>query len=545
MVRPDDDSTVAPPAQAASDLSLLVVSDDTAQSYRLPSRGEITVGRGEGVSLRIREPWISRRHAALHVAETLSVEDLGSANGTRVRDVRLVPGERVVVTVGEVIELGSTTLVVTRTRAGMPPRRVRSKSHFDERLAEECASSGKNQLGFAVVRVSVESAFHEPAHVALLCATRASDLLTIESPGKFTVLLSRTTRLEADAVVDKIGHLLHARGVRVTIGNASGTGGVEEPHALLAAASAGARPWSPARGDLAGASAPKGERMLQVHALLARIAAGQGHVLLLGETGAGKGALARRIHALSPRAAAPFLAIDCAALAEDVVVHELFRGAQGGMLQAARGATLFLEEVGALSLPVQDMLLREIDEPSHTARIIASTARHLPEEVLRGTFREALLARLKGAELSVPPLRDRGSDLEELAREFIARACRSAGRETPPELTNEALALLLRYSWPGNVRELRNVIARAVVTATGHVIGPEHLPREKLEATVPAPGTHLRTELEEIERKRILSILERCGGNQSRTAKLLGISRNTLIARLNAYGVERPRGGGR
>jgi DNA-binding NtrC family response regulator len=106
------------------------------------------------------------------------------------------------------------------------------------------------------------------------------------------------------------------------------------------------------------------------------------------------------------------------------------------------------------------------------------------------------------------------------------------------------MALLRRYQWPGNVRELRNVMARAALLATGDALGVEHLPREKLEAQLPAPGTHLRTELEEVERRRILSILERCGGNQSRAAKLLGISRNTLIARLNAYGVARPRGGG-
>ena len=542
MVRADEDLTIQPQDKAGEELCLLVVGEDTVQSYRLPSRGEITVGRAEGVGLRIREAWISRQHAILHVGEKLRLEDKGSANGTRVHDRRLKPGEVVQIAIGDVIELGSTTLVVARARGGMPPRRVRSKSHFEERLAEECATAVRLQLGFAVLRVRTEAtagtSHHDQVHAAVVSATRAIDVLTVGEPGEYTILLARTTNLEAAAVVSKIGHPLRARGVRVEIGVASCPQDGRDPESLLSAAKARTRLWEAASSSDVGAPLGRDEKMLQVHALLSRIAAAPANVLLIGETGVGKGVLARQIHALSSRAAGPFFSLNCSALSEDILSRELDAKAEG-VLVAARGGTLFLEEVSELSPILQRKLLTTVQDRTLDVRFVSATVRDI-----KGTFDETLFGLLKGAELSVPPLRERVGDIEELAREFVAHACRAAGRQQVPRISREALAILRGYAWPGNVRELRNVIVRAVVLAVGENLSLEHLPREKLETAVPAPGTHLRTELEDVERKRILAILEQCGGNQSRAAKLLGISRNTLISRLNAYGVVRPRGGG-
>ena len=299
--------------------------------------------------------------------------------------------------------------------------------------------------------------------------------------------------------------------------------------------------------------------MTSLYQLAERIAMSTINVLLLGETGVGKDVLARRIHEVSPRADKPFLPLNCGALTEQLLESELFGHEKGaftwavetklGLLESADEGTVFLDEVGELPLATQVKLLRVLEERQvrrvgglksrpFDIRFIAATNRDLNKAVADGSFRADLFYRLNGISLVIPPLRKRVGEIEELARKFIATATERAGRERAPSIAPDALAWLMAYAWPGNIRELQNTMERAVLLCTGERITIEHLPVQQA-ASVQAAAEP--AEDMDPEKRRILDALEECAGNQTRAAKLLGISRNTLLARLDSYGIARPR----
>ncbi|MCA9705197.1 MAG: sigma 54-interacting transcriptional regulator [Myxococcales bacterium] len=312
--------------------------------------------------------------------------------------------------------------------------------------------------------------------------------------------------------------------------------------------------------------------MTSLYQLAERVAKSTINVLLLGETGVGKDVLARKIHAMSPRSDKPFLPLNCGALTEQLLESELFGHERGaftgavemkmGLLEAANEGTVFLDEVGELPMSVQVKLLRVLEEravrrvgglrsKSFDIRFIAATNRDLNQAIQDGTFRSDLFYRLNGISLVIPPLRQRIGEIEGLSERFIEEASKRAGRARPPTLSPEALAWLQGYHWPGNIRELHNAIERAVLLCTGDAITVDQLPAAvdtPTGAPTPTPGgagpavaAAVGAEDDDPERKRILDALEQCAGNQTRAAKLLGISRNTLLARLDQYNIPRPR----
>jgi transcriptional regulator with PAS, ATPase and Fis domain len=284
-------------------------------------------------------------------------------------------------------------------------------------------------------------------------------------------------------------------------------------------------------------------------------------VILLGETGVGKDVVASRLHAESPRAAAPFVTINCAALVESLLEAELFgyeRGAftgaaqaKAGLIESAHGGTFFLDEIGELPAATQAKLLRVLESGEVTrigglkprevdVRFVSATNRDLGKMVKAGTFRQDLLFRIDGLSIRIPPLRQRTSEIAPLAELFVERACAEAPR---PRLTlsEGAIRKLLAHSWPGNVRELRNVIARSVLLCRTEVIDPEHIHLESAIARDAARPASSGPISGDAERDRILAALAEAGGNQTRAAKALGISRRTLVSRLNELDVPRPR----
>ena len=298
-------------------------------------------------------------------------------------------------------------------------------------------------------------------------------------------------------------------------------------------------------------------------------------VLVLGETGVGKDVLAHAIHKASPRVGAPFIPMHCAALAESLMESELFGHEKGaftgaaarraGLFESADGGTAFLDEIGELTPATQVKLLRVLESRQVMrvggrsyidvdVRFVSATNRDLQAEVDAGRFRSDLFYRIGVVKLTVPPLRERRADIAPLAERFARGMGRRMGRAEVPSFTEEALRALEAWRWPGNVRELRNTIERCVALSSSAVVDLEHLP-DDIRSPTPepeAPPTRrtggggdviadLKQQQWELERARILRVLEEHGGNQTRTARALGISRRTLINRLDEYGVPRPR----
>ena len=281
-------------------------------------------------------------------------------------------------------------------------------------------------------------------------------------------------------------------------------------------------------------------------------------VLITGESGTGKEVLAKFIHTVSDRGEGPFVSINCGALPENLLESELFGHVRGsftgavrdkqGLFVAANGGSFFLDEVGEMSAATQVKLLRVLQERVvHRVgggapvpvdyRLVAAANVELEDEVAAGRFREDLFYRLNVFPLTVPPLRERGSDIGLLAHHFRLRAARENGIE-PPDIPPETIRRMMEYTWPGNVRELENFVERAVILHAGAATLPFDPPRrgaEVGESSLLAEAAAARWSLERLEREYVLRILREAGGNQGRAAEMLGIDRRTLTRKLKQY----------
>jgi DNA-binding NtrC family response regulator len=313
---------------------------------------------------------------------------------------------------------------------------------------------------------------------------------------------------------------------------------------------AGARTGRAATDMLLGPSAPMRELAQQIE-MLAR--SERTVALLVGESGVGKGRVARAIHALSPRGARPFHEISCALRPSETLDAELFgieRAGEGplpGLFEASDGGTLFLDEVADLPATLQPTLLRALEarrvrraggtrEVAVDVRLIAATVRDLATEVTEGRFREDLYYRLGVMPIHLPPLRARSpEDLRETVAALVIELRRGL-QHAPYGVTDEALQVIGSYPWPGNVRELRNVLERALLLARGEeLVGVQHLPAEVRGIGDDAALPHVSRSLSEVERAHIERTLRAHGDNRTRAARELGISRATLIKKIREY----------
>jgi DNA-binding NtrC family response regulator len=300
-------------------------------------------------------------------------------------------------------------------------------------------------------------------------------------------------------------------------------------------------------------------------------AAGSGvTVLLEGESGTGKELFARAVHAFSPRSAEPFVAINCAAIPEGLLETELFghekgafTGAAGrklGKFEVADGGTIFLDEIGDLSLPLQAKILRALEERAFErvggtvtvrvdVRVVAATNRHLRAEVAARRFREDLYFRLSVFPITIPPLRERPEDILLLARHFVERFCREMNKPVMV-IANAAEDLLREYRWPGNVRELQNCIERAVILADDGRVLAHHLnlqigqssdverrdPWAEIDLSGSLPEASRRV-LAEVERRKILLALQQAGGDPGRASEILQVDYRTLVSKLKQHSI--------
>ena len=303
----------------------------------------------------------------------------------------------------------------------------------------------------------------------------------------------------------------------------------------------------------------------QTRALVRKIASTDVTVLVQGESGTGKEVIARMLHAASGRAKHPFVAVNCGAIPADLLESEMFGhergaftgaiGSRAGVFQRANQGTIFLDEIGEMSPALQVKLLRVLQERevqpvgSDTGvkinvRVVAATNKNLEKEITAGRFREDLFYRLNVIPVTLPPLRERRSDVPLLVEHFLAKHS-ERHRHDPVRITEQAMVHLWEYAWPGNVRELENLVERLVVLSENGVIDEDALPRSLRtfmtrnhipDLQIEESGVDLHEILEEFERRLISKALHRTGGNKKAAARLLGVNRTTLIEKLRRRG---------
>jgi two-component system response regulator AtoC len=512
------DATEGPPR------AFLVVREGArSQVIDVDEGDEIVVGRSSSVTVRLDDVKASREHARItRRAGLLRVTDLGSRNGTRVNQEVLRDAERALRS-GDVVRIGAAEILVAEGAGGGGADGGRLDAELKRLRADPRAQA-------TLVRISASADELQRMTPALGAA------VVVESQGEdeYAALFSG----DAAAQVGELRRLA--------------------PKAAIETEAIRERRPAPSLPGVAVAD----DAMIQVFELVRKVAATPTTVLILGETGVGKEVVAEQIHRQSPRAKGPFVRLNCGSLPETLLESELFGHERGaftgaeqrkiGYLEAADGGTLFLDEIGELAPTMQTRLLRVLEnrrvmrvggreEIAVDVRILAATNRNLGDEVQAGRFREDLYFRISAFEIAVPPLRERPVEIGLLAELFTRQFAQRLG-VAPPVIRPEATAALARHRWPGNVRELRNAIERALVMADGGEVRLEDLPdsvRRGDAAAAPATGAAIRDELADLELRRIEEAMAAEKGNQTRAAKRLGISRRTLIYKLEKYGLKR------
>ncbi|HWE23360.1 MAG TPA: sigma 54-interacting transcriptional regulator [Myxococcales bacterium] len=539
--------------QRPGGLRLVVLEEGISTVHALPERGSVVIGRSKQSDVRLEDSSVSRRHAVLHVDPVLRLEDLGSANGTHVRERLLRPKEIVELQPGDVVEVGRALLVVQRQVPPGRASRLVTHDYFEARLEDECARGERGPLSFAVARLRWETETQDAVLGRIAPLLRPGDVVGAYGPTDLELLLVDTAPDEAEEFV---GELARAAGQDCAAGLACFPRGGRSAAALLQRANAPLRSGSSPESERIFSA--RSDEMDRLRVEVAHVAGTDMTVLILGETGVGKGVLAEEVHRRSRRANGPFVAINCASFTDALFESELFgyeRGAftgaqqaKTGLIESAEGGTLFLDEIAELPLSMQAKLLRVLEDrevrrvgalkaKKVDVRVIAATNRALSAEVRRGGFRSDLYFRLDVLRMVVPPLRERVAEIEGLARSFLQSA------NPALTLSPEALEALQRYSWPGNIRELRNAMDRAAVLCGAGAITPAHLPRDTVRATYFTAGPAVDPSADAVPLKqRILDALEQTAGNQSRAAKLLGVSRRTLVNWMDRYDLPRPHG---
>ena len=548
---------------------LIVALDDQRNTRVVPLEdgAELVFGRAADAGVVVEHEAVSRRHTAIRRrGEAILVEDLGSRNGTTINGAAITGVRRA--TAGDVIGVGPVTAIVARSSASRG-RQLATMTELEDRLAMEVDRALRFERPLGVVMLRLEGpADALVAHVdRLLRELRRMDLVAEYGPDELAILLPETNPAAVAVAAQRAGT---ATDLTIRCGTASFPEDGSNAGALIGTARQrlrDARTAQPAQPPSEQPPRVPPRRvvidplMKQVWKLAERAAQVPISVLVVGETGTGKEVVAEAIHAMSPRAGAPFVRLNCAALTETLVESELFghekhafTGATAqkrGFFEAATGGTLLLDEVGELPLGTQVKLLRTLEqwrivrvggtaELAVDVRLVCATNRDLETEVARGRFREDLFFRIAAFVIPVPPLRDRRSEILPLAVQF-AHEIATDLHQPAVGFTPEAMDALQQASWPGNVRELRNVIERAVVLSEGQKIGREHLPEQvtELARATPRDALDVRQRVANVERETVLAALDAAEGNQTQAARKLGVSRFALIRLMAKHDLKR------
>ncbi|MCK6550459.1 sigma 54-interacting transcriptional regulator [Myxococcota bacterium] len=543
---------------------LVVRGQSTAVRVALPALGTFTIGRS-GTDVAIDEPGVAERHLVVRLTPSIEVDVLDADTGIVRVDARkrtrteepLAVGASIRLSLGDELRAGSVALALLAEAPHAPGPRAWSRTWLEGQVASE---AGPSSLLVRWRATGLEPGALERFFVEHL---EPRERLAELGDGELVTFLPEQGALRARALGDALLARLGSRDVVVELGTCAATGApvrdlVDRTGVQMARLVAG-------QGD-DGLVAESGV-MRDVLALVDRVAEGTTPVLILGETGAGKDAVAERLHGRSGRA--PLVRLGGAELEAALV-----EGDGAAVFARASGGTVLVDEVGGLSPRAQLALGRVVERSD--VRFVATSNHDLKADVRRGTFRKDLFFRLNRVTIELPPLRARVDDIVPLAELFVRQLAPSARRTRAPRLSEGAKAALVAHRWPGNVRELKNVIERALFVAPSDVIGAEHLVLDVLgddEATLPpderpksaeprradapraeAPRAEapregearaqvsLRDEMAALERRRITEALE-AYPTQAEAAKALDIPLRTFLNRLDALGIARPRKG--
>ncbi|MFO0676543.1 MAG: sigma 54-interacting transcriptional regulator [Polyangiaceae bacterium] len=541
-------------------MKLVVVGPTSVVTTSLLPGVRVRIGRSAGSSVRVDDRQVSREHLAVMQGEGghVTVEDLGSRNGTEVGGFRVESGTMVPLVAGVSFGFGAHLGWLEDVEDG--PHWMDSRS-FDDSVEN---GSRHPRVVYTVspkAEATVETLEVDDMHLEMAQERRCIDGLRgrIVSAFQDKVVRARTlvTRRPTGAFVIAIPEGVEMPPLSRDDGTPSFDVARQTPRPSRPERTSGGGPR--VVGPIAVSMRPGGPTMD-----LDRIACSEVTVLVLGETGTGKEVMARSIHDRSARATGRFVVVNCAAIAESLFEAELFgheRGAftgaiasRPGYLESADGGTIFLDEIAELPRPLQAKLLRVFEDRTIQrvgavaprpidVRFVAATHRDLAADVAAGRFREDLYYRLCGVVLRVPPLRERGDELRTLVADLVSRVSAD-----PVVVSEAAMDVLARHTWPGNVRELRAVLERALLLCTGNTLEADHVVFELPEAhrrTLPdedeAKSVPAATANPDDRRARISAALEAAHGNQTEAAAALGVSRRTLTNWLNELGLPRPR----
>ncbi len=518
--------------------------DDRTWVTDLPLGVRVRIGSASGISdpdLRLPDPGVAPEQLALTWdGEGVTLEALAEGcflQGKRFAGVTdLKPGDE--------LACGGAQLVLGISVPLAPGgRRTLTHHEFRERLYEELARSVRGGRHTCLAMIAAEPGEGGRVTAAALELFRAGDLVGVYASDEPEVLLPDTDLETATRVLERV---FAAAEVDVHVGLAVSPEHGDSPERLLCAARE-ALGEAQRRGVVVALPLPRDERALrhardvliaedpatrQVVAQLRDAAADGTPVLLVGEKSAGKSVWAGLLHQLVRQGEAPFVAVHCAGLFDDADVDASLDGTR---LERARHGTLFVDEVGDLSLVGQRRLLAWLEQGTHDLQIVSTTHRTLRGLVERGAFEAALYEHLAGHVVEVPALRNRPGDILPMATRFAL----DAGATNPVRFSPGAIARLRSYPWPGNALELRNALERAVRLAKEEEILAEHLPSEPIVA-VPATEGRLREHVDAVERDAIIKALAESNHNQTHAAKRLGVSRRALIYKMEKYGLKRP-----
>ncbi|MEZ4221745.1 MAG: sigma 54-interacting transcriptional regulator [Polyangiaceae bacterium] len=579
-------------------VSLLLYHSEGARLIPLSSGKDVVVGRGDDADVVIDDLSLSRRHARFRLLDDGSVEleDLGSTNGTRVRGEKI---SRVLLDRSAEAELGSVIASLhLLSLAGDGPRDLADHDAFVRELSREVERARHFRRGIGLLMIRALHKDGTPARriaPAVQEHLRVVDSLGTYSPTTLELLLPEASLEEAITLARSLCSSVQPRlacGVALLPSHATSA---EELVQVALGALRRAQKGEPvqiaeeegsrvversARDDAGPVCVSPG--MKELYRTAHRAARGHIPVLLLAETGAGKEVLARYIHETSPRKTGPLLSVNCAAIAESLLESTLFGHEKGaftgaaaqhaGVFESAEGGTVFLDEIGELTLGAQAALLRVLESKMITrvgstkeqpvdVRVIAATHRDLEARVQSGQFRQDLLYRLNAMTLTIPPLRERREDIPVLVERFLAEANRTNGTQVG-SVAPDAMELLMAHAWPGNVRELKNAIERAAVISEDEVLGVEDLPMSLSRAGAPAVAAtaeasvgnsaakegaleaaaeveDFRSKMARLEAEVLLEALDACGGNQTQAARRLQMPLRTLVHKIKALDIRK------